>query len=77
MLRRYKLTGLPALLLDAPQPDPVAAAVGDPSWDGTLPATFVYDAQGKLANSFIGITDPGKLDAAVRKLRPAQGAARP
>jgi peroxiredoxin len=70
MLRRYKLQGLPALLLDAPEPDPVAAALGDPKWDGTLPATFVYDAQGRLAKSFIGMTDPAKLDAAVRKLVP-------
>ena len=51
MLRQYKLASLPALLLDAPEPDPVAKAVGEPKWDGTLPATFVYDASGKLVRS--------------------------
>ena len=68
MLREFKLSGLRALLLDAPDPDPVAAAVGDPKWDGTLPATFVFDRHGKLRKSFIGITDPSKLDTEVRKV---------
>ena len=68
MLRHFKLAGLRALLLDAPSPDPVAEAVGDRKWDGTLPATFVYDAQGKLRKSFIGVTDPARLDSEIRKL---------
>src|SRR4051812_9951321 len=68
MLRDFKLSGLRSMLLDAPDPDPVAAAVGDPKWDGTLPATFVFDAHGKLHKSFIGMTEPSKLDAEVRKL---------
>ena len=68
MLRDFKLAGLRALLLDAPSPDPVAQAVGEPKWDGTLPATFVYDARGKLRHSFIGVTDPVKLEAEIRKL---------
>src|SRR5437667_8225336 len=54
MLLQYKLASLPALLLDAPEPDPVAKAVGEPKWDGTLPATFVYDASGKLVRSLLG-----------------------
>ncbi len=54
MLKEFGLARLPAILLDAPDPDPVAAAVGDPKWDVTLPATFVFDASGKLARSFIG-----------------------
>jgi len=67
MLAEFKLGSLPALLIDAPAPDPVAAAVGEPKWDGTLPATFVYDARGKLVRSFIGrIGSPAALDAAVR-----------
>ena len=70
MLREYQLTGLPALLLDAPDPEPVAKAVGEKKWDGTLPATFVYDGQGKLRKSFIGTTDPAKLDEAVRRISP-------
>jgi thiol-disulfide isomerase/thioredoxin len=64
-LRRFKVDALPAVLLDAPQPDPVAAAIGDPAWDGTLPSTFVFDAQGKLVKSFIGRTRAKSLEAAV------------
>jgi thiol-disulfide isomerase/thioredoxin len=66
MLSRYGLSALPALLLDAPDPDPVAMSVGDPHWTGTLPATFVYDASGKLMRSFIGRTDAAALQAALK-----------
>jgi thiol-disulfide isomerase/thioredoxin len=66
MLAHFKLSALPAVLLDAPDPDPVAAAVGEPKWDGTLPATFVFDARGKLLKSFIGRTDARSLEAAVK-----------
>ena len=66
MLGRYKLLALPAVLLDAPEPDPVARAIGEPSWDGTLPATFVFDGEGKLRRSFVGRADPGALEAAIR-----------
>jgi thiol-disulfide isomerase/thioredoxin len=69
MLSRYKLLSLRAVLLDAPDPEPVAKAVGEPKWDGTLPATFVFDTHGKLARSFIGRTSPAALEAAVREVR--------
>jgi len=67
MLKQARLTSLPALLLDAPDPDPVAKAVGEPKWDGTLPATFVYDASGKLVRSFIGRADPAAVKAAAQR----------
>lgn len=66
MLAKYKLESLQSLLLDAPEPDPVAKAVGEPKWDGTLPATFVYDAAGNLVKSFLGRADPAKIRAASR-----------
>ena len=67
MLEGYGLAKLPSLLLDAPNPDPVVAAVGVKKWDGTLPATFVYDSNGKLIRSFIGrIVNPSQLDSAIR-----------
>ncbi|MGZ6126074.1 MAG: TlpA family protein disulfide reductase [Myxococcales bacterium] len=69
MLARYKLSGARAILLDAPQPDPVARALGEPNWDGTLPATFVFDAKGKLSKSFIGRASPKALRAAVRAVK--------
>ena len=61
MVRKYGLSSLPTMILDAPSPDPVAAAVGVKDWDGSLPATFVYDAQGKLVKSFIGRAEPQDL----------------
>ena len=69
MLREYKLLSLPAVLLDAPEPDPVARAIGEPTWDGTLPATFVFDGNGKLSKSFVGRADPAALAAAVRVVK--------
>ena len=48
---------------------PVAKAVGDKKWDGTLPATFVFDGAGKLRKSFRGLTTPAALEAAVKSVR--------
>ena len=69
MLGDFKLLSLPAVLLDAPEPDPVARAIGEPTWDGTLPATFVFDGNGKLSKSFVGRADPAALAAAVRAVK--------
>ena len=66
MLARLRLAKLRALVLDAPDPGPIAAALAEPGWDGTLPATFVYDAHGAKVRSFLGSADPGMLDAAVQ-----------
>ncbi|HEX4381952.1 MAG TPA: TlpA disulfide reductase family protein [Myxococcales bacterium] len=74
MLADYKLTALPTLLLDAPEPDPVAKAMGDAKWDGTLPATFVFDASGKLVKSFRGMAKPAALDLAVKSASAAPAA---
>jgi peroxiredoxin len=68
MLADFKLSSLPAVLLDAPAPDPVAKAMGRPDWDGTLPATFVFDSGGKLHEAFIGRVEPARLDASVRSV---------
>jgi peroxiredoxin len=66
MLSQYRLAALPSVLLDAPEPDPVAQAIGEKDWDGTLPATFVFDPEGTLRKSFIGRTTPAALQAAIR-----------
>jgi thiol-disulfide isomerase/thioredoxin len=68
-LRRFGVSRLPAVVLDAPDPEPVAKAVGEPAWDGTLPSTFVFDAAGKLRKSFLGRTDPDALEEALRAVR--------
>ena len=72
MLATYGLAALPAIVLDAPDPEPVMKFIGEPRWDGSLPATFVFDARGKLARSFIGrIGNPVELDLAVKKVKAA------
>ena len=40
----------------------------DPAWSGALPATFVYDRQGKLTRSIFGTTDRAQLDSIVAPL---------
>ena len=68
-LRRFGVSRLPAVVLDAPDPGPVAKAVGEPKWDGTLPSTFVFDSEGKLRKSFLGRTDAAGLSEAIRAVR--------
>lgn len=70
MLARLGVAGLPQAVLDAPDPEPVAAALGEPAWDGTLPATFVFDAQGRKVASFLGSTTRARLEKALRGARP-------
>lgn len=63
-LKKHKVT-FPTLLLDVEDPSTVMSRI-DKTWDGTLPATFVYDKDGKLARRFVG---PAKdLKAAIEKL---------
>jgi peroxiredoxin len=68
-LHRFGVSRLPAVVLDAPDPDPVVKAMGEPAWDGTLPSTFVFDSQGRLHKSFLGRTDAASLEKAVRGVR--------
>src|SRR6267143_2099824 len=68
LLVSYRLLALRAVLLDAPDPEPVLRAVGEPKWDGTLPATFVFDSTGKLRKSFVGRAEPAALEAAIRSV---------
>ena len=71
VLARFGAGGWPAYLLDAPEPDPVVAAI-DKTWDGSLPATFVYDRQGRRVASLIGTTDLHLLRAAVAQAEAAK-----
>jgi thiol-disulfide isomerase/thioredoxin len=73
MLEKFGLAKLPSVLLDAPSPEPVAAAVGEPKWDGALPATFLFDARGKLVKSYLGQAPIGDLKRRLRKLRATSG----
>ncbi len=40
----------------------------DPNWSGALPALFLYDRQGRRVRSFVGETEIGVIEAAIRKL---------
>lgn len=39
----------------------------DAKWSGALPALFLYDKAGRKVRSFIGETDMGTVEAAIRK----------
>lgn len=41
----------------------------DPNWSGALPATFVYDAEGRLFRSIVGPTTYAELDGVLTDLR--------
>jgi thiol-disulfide isomerase/thioredoxin len=40
----------------------------DPKWSGALPASYLYDRQGKKVKSFFGEVDLKELEAAILKL---------
>ena len=56
---------MPAFLLNTPEPE-VAIAYVDPRWSGSLPATFLYDAQGKIVFKHLGRIKPDELRAAIK-----------
>jgi thiol-disulfide isomerase/thioredoxin len=69
-LRRMR-AGMPAYLLNATDSDAVVTAV-DPTWNGELPATFLYDREGKVAFKHTGIVKPAELREALEKVLAVQ-----
>jgi thiol-disulfide isomerase/thioredoxin len=65
-LREMRAT-MPAYLLNVPDPDQIISTV-DPKWSGALPATFLYDAEGKVVFKHFGRFKPLELRAAIEKL---------
>ena len=65
-LREMSAT-MPAYLLNASDPDTAVTAVA-PDWHGALPATFLFDPQGKLAFKQFGRIKPLELRAAIDKV---------
>jgi thiol-disulfide isomerase/thioredoxin len=57
----------PAYIKRATDDDKFINAI-DPQWSGALPATFLYDRQGRKLRSFFGELDLKALAAAVEKL---------
>ena len=58
--------GMPVVLLDLSDPEPAIKLV-DPAWGGDLPATFLYDQNGKIVFKHFGKIKPDELRAAIDK----------
>ena len=65
-LRQMRAT-MPAYLLNVSDPDQIISTV-DSKWSGALPATFLYDAEGKVVFKHFGRFKPVELRAAIEKL---------
>jgi thiol-disulfide isomerase/thioredoxin len=64
-LNQMKAT-MPVVLLDVKDPQPSINLV-DPSWGGDMPATFLYDKDGKMVFKHFGKIKPDELRAAIDK----------
>ena len=64
-LNEMKAT-MPVVLLNVNDPEPAIKAVDD-KWDGELPATFLYDKEGKVVFRHFGKIKPDELRAALDK----------
>jgi thiol-disulfide isomerase/thioredoxin len=64
-LKEMKAT-MPVVLLNVNDPEPAIHAV-DEKWDGELPATFLYDREGKIVFKHFGRIKPDELRAAIDK----------
>lgn len=58
---------MPAYLLDVPDPEPAIDLV-DPRWQGSLPATFLYNDKGEMVYRHIGRVKPEELRAEIEKV---------
>ena len=65
-LNQMKATMMSVVLLDVKDPDP-AIKIVDATWDGQLPATFLYDKDGKVVFKHFGKIKPDELRAAIDK----------
>jgi thiol-disulfide isomerase/thioredoxin len=64
-LKEMKAT-MPTVLLNVNDPEPAIKSV-DAGWDGQLPATFLYDKDGKVVFRHFGKINPAELRAAIDK----------
>ena len=54
------------VLLNVKDPEPAIHAV-DAAWDGALPATYLYDKDGKVVFRHFGVIKPAELRSAIDK----------
>jgi thiol-disulfide isomerase/thioredoxin len=66
-LREVRAAELPAYLLNVIDPEIVINMI-DPQWGGGLPATFLYDASGKMVFNHKGRINAPELRAAIDKV---------
>lgn len=66
-LREMRAEKIPNYLLNVPDPAPAIDAV-DTAWKGALPATFLYDTQGRIVFKHTGRIKPEELRAALDKV---------
>lgn len=64
-LKEMKAT-MPAVLLNVNDPEP-AIHIMDPTWNGALPATFLFDKDGKVVFKYFGRIKPEELRRAIDK----------
>jgi thiol-disulfide isomerase/thioredoxin len=57
---------MPVVLLNVKDPEPAIHAV-DAAWDGALPATYLYDKDGKVVFKYFGAIKPAELRSAIDK----------
>jgi thiol-disulfide isomerase/thioredoxin len=57
---------MPVYLLNVADPEPAINRV-DSEWSGALPATFLYDNQGKVVYKHFGRVNPDELRSAIEK----------
>ncbi|HEV2762187.1 MAG TPA: TlpA disulfide reductase family protein [Pyrinomonadaceae bacterium] len=63
-LTHMRATRIPSYLLNANDPEAAITSV-DPAWRGELPATFLFDRQGRLAFKHTGRIKPAELRKAI------------
>jgi thiol-disulfide isomerase/thioredoxin len=66
-LGRMRAGEMPAYLLNATDTEAAMAQI-DPTWGGELPATFLFDRQGKLVFKHTGIINVAELRAQIEKV---------
>lgn len=64
-LKEMKAT-MPVVLLNVNDPEPAIHAM-DPTWNGALPATFLFDKDGKVVFKYFGRIKPEELRSAIDK----------
>jgi thiol-disulfide isomerase/thioredoxin len=57
---------MPVVLLNVKDPEPAIHAV-DATWDGALPATYLYDKDGQVVFKYFGAIKPAELRKAIDK----------